>query len=34
LQAHNESVLLMQNCTFEVLQRGQELIQVEFKSQT
>jgi hypothetical protein len=28
LQMHNESVLHMQNCTFEVLQRGQELCQV------
>lgn len=28
LVIHNESVLHMQNCTFEVLQRGQELAQV------
>ena len=28
LQMHNDSVLHMQNCTFEVLQRGQELCQV------
>ncbi|KAJ8320623.1 hypothetical protein KUTeg_002210 [Tegillarca granosa] len=28
LQMHNDSVLHMQNCTYEVLQRGQELIQV------
>ncbi|XP_025096323.1 triple functional domain protein-like isoform X1 [Pomacea canaliculata] len=28
LQMHNESVLHMQNCTFEVLQRGQELCQL------
>ncbi|KAK3082880.1 hypothetical protein FSP39_007833 [Pinctada imbricata] len=28
LQIHNESVLHMQNCTYEVLQRGQELIQI------
>ncbi|GFR68366.1 triple functional domain protein-like isoform X7 [Elysia marginata] len=28
LQIHNESVMHVQNCTFEVLQRGQELAQV------
>ena len=28
LVMHNERVLHMQNCTFEVLQRGQELAQV------
>nr|KAG5714838.1 hypothetical protein BaRGS_000326 [Batillaria attramentaria] len=28
LQMHNESVLHMQNCTFEVLQRGQEICQL------
>ncbi|XP_021366305.1 triple functional domain protein-like isoform X1 [Mizuhopecten yessoensis] len=28
LQLHNESVLHMQNCTYEVLQRGQELCQM------
>ena len=32
LQLHNESVLHMQNCTFEVLQRGQELCQVIMKT--
>ena len=30
LQMHNDNVLHMQNCTFEVLQRGQELCQVIF----
>ncbi|KAL5006006.1 hypothetical protein ScPMuIL_017164 [Solemya velum] len=30
LQMHNDSVLHMQNCTFEVLQRGQELCQTLF----
>ena len=29
LVMHNERVLHMQNCTFEVLQRGQELAQVD-----
>ncbi|ESO86296.1 hypothetical protein LOTGIDRAFT_220800 [Lottia gigantea] len=28
LQMHNESVLHMQNCTYEVIQRGQELCQL------
>ena len=28
LQIHNDSVLHMQNCTFDVLQRGQDIIQV------
>lgn len=28
LQIHNESVMHVQNCTYEVIQRGQELAQV------
>ncbi|XP_052674047.1 kalirin-like isoform X2 [Crassostrea angulata] len=28
LQLHNDSVLHMQNCTFDVLQRGQDIIQI------
>ena len=32
LQTHNESILHMQNCVFEVLQRGQELAQVGSKA--
>lgn len=31
LQLHNDSVLHMQNCTFDVLQRGQDIIQVRFE---